>query len=267
MADDERAQRIAELKRKMQESAKAKKAKQATEETKTEPAAEKAESPPPAEAAVSAAAASETPVAVVAETTKPSPAPTAVAAPSPVTASVFKSPKELTPEDQAKSQMNRREFLTYAWGAALGLAVLQTGAISFFFMYPRFKAGEFGGAFFMGPETALPPTDAPPQGEPDGKFWWVNVADDYPYADGGPHAIYMVCTHLGCLYKWVDENYRFECPCHGSKYTREGFYIEGPAPRSLDQFEVDLVDGTYVVDTGAKTLGPPSDESPFKGTG
>lgn len=264
MADDERAQRLAELKKKMQASAKAKKAAPATAETAKEPAVEKVESPPQTEVAATAAPASETSTPAVAENEKPKPV---VAAPSPVTASVFKEPAEVTPEDRAKSQMNRREFLTYAWGAALGLAVLQTGLVSFFFMYPRFKAGEFGGAFFMGPETALPPTDAPPRGEPDGKFWWVNVPEDYAYTDPGPHAIYMVCTHLGCLYKWVDENNRFECPCHGSKYTREGFYIEGPAPRSLDQFEVDLVDDVYVVDTGAKTLGPPSDESPFKGTG
>ncbi len=40
--------------------------------------------------------------------------------------------------------MNRREFLTYTWGAALGLLVLEVGAGMFGFMYPRFKAGEFG---------------------------------------------------------------------------------------------------------------------------
>ena len=262
MADDDRAQRLAELKKKMQASAKAKKAASSTVETAKEPAAEKVESPPQTEAVATAAPASETSAPAVVEKPKP-----VVAAPSPVTASVFKEPAEVTPEERAKSQMTRREFLTYAWGAAMGLGLLQTGVISFYFMYPRFKAGEFGGAFFMGPETALPPDDAPPQGEPDGKFWWVNVPEDYPYADPGPHAIYMVCTHLGCLYKWVDENNRFECPCHGSKFTREGFYIEGPAPRSLDQFEVDLVDGEYIVDTGAKTLGSPSSESPFKGTG
>ncbi len=261
MSDDERAQRLAELKRKMQESAKAKKAQQSATETVSKPAVEKVKDTSSAEVTASAAPATETPAAVVVETAKPAAASVAAAEPSPVTASAFKGGREPTPDDRAKSQMNRREFLTYAWGAALGLAVLQTAAVSFFFMYPRFKAGEFGGAFFMGPETAVPPTDAPPQNEPDGKFWWVNVEEE------GPHAIYVVCTHLGCLYKWVDENYRFECPCHGSKFTREGFYIEGPAPRSLDQFEVTLVDGTYVVDTGAKTLGSPADESPFKGTG
>jgi cytochrome b6-f complex iron-sulfur subunit len=230
MTDDERARRLAELKRKMQESAKVKKGPPSADEAQVD-------------------------VATV-ETTRLTVAPTVTVEPSPV-----KGGRKSTSGDRANSQMNRREFLTYAWGAAFGLAALQATAVSFFFMHPRFKAGEFGGTFYMGPETALPPTDAPPQGEPNGKFWWVNVEEE------GPRAIYMVCTHLGCLYKWVDENHRFECPCHGSKFTREGFYIEGPAPRSLDQFAVDAVDGAYVVDTGARTLGPPSDESPFKGTG
>ena len=65
----------------------------------------------------------------------------------------------------------------------------------------------------------------------------------------------MVCTHLGCLYKWAQSNNRFECPCHGSKFSREGFYIEGPAPRSLDTFLVTEENGVVIVDTGKKTLG------------
>ena len=80
---------------------------------------------------------------------------------------------EETPEQKAKKAMNRREFLTYTWGAALGLLVLEVGVGMFGFMYPRFKAGEFGGKFFLGPVSSLPPTDAPPQAETAGKFWLV----------------------------------------------------------------------------------------------
>jgi len=165
---------------------------------------------------------------------------------------------EETPEQKAKKAMNRREFLTYTWGAALGLLVLEVGAGMFGFMYPRFKAGEFGGKFFLGPVSSLPPTDAPPQAETAGKFWLVNTTDE------GPKALYMVCTHLGCLYKWAQSNNRFECPCHGSKFSREGFYIEGPAPRSLDTFLVAEENGVVTVDTGKKTLGQPSADSPAR---
>ena len=74
----------------------------------------------------------------------------------------------------------------------------------------------------------------------------------------------MVCPHLGCLYKWVESNSRFECQCHGSKYTHDGYYIEGPAPRSLASFNIAIENGDVVVDTGAKTLGAPASESPAR---
>ena len=167
-------------------------------------------------------------------------------------------PQVLSPEELAKREMNRREFLTYAWGGALLLVTGATGFGLFQFMYPRFKAGEFGGQFFLGPVSALPPTDAPPEGITAGKFWLVNSADE------GIKALYMVCTHLGCLYKWEPSTVRFECPCHGSKFSREGYYIEGPAPRSLDRFETIEANGELVVDTGAKISGSPASESPAR---
>jgi cytochrome b6-f complex iron-sulfur subunit len=74
----------------------------------------------------------------------------------------------------------------------------------------------------------------------------------------------MVCTHLGCLYKWEPANFRFECPCHGSKFSHDGFYIEGPAPRSLDYFEVRQENGQIIVDTGKRITGDPSSESPAR---
>jgi cytochrome b6-f complex iron-sulfur subunit len=58
----------------------------------------------------------------------------------------------------------------------------------------------------------------------------------------GAAAIYKVCTHLGCIYAWVDANNRFECPCHGSKYRLDGRRIEDPAPRNLDRFKLFALD-------------------------
>ncbi len=177
---------------------------------------------------------------------------------SAATASVFRPKESLSEAQYETRQMNRREFMTYAWGGAMGLLLLQTGVVSFFFMYPRFQAGEFGGKFYMGPTTSVPPADAAPIAESAGKFWWVNIEGE------GPKAIYMVCTHLGCLYKWVGENNSFECPCHGSKFTREGDFIEGPAPRSLDHFVITEENGEFVVDTGARVNGEPAADSPAK---
>lgn len=154
-------------------------------------------------------------------------------------------------------QYNRREFMAAAWGAATVLLLGQVGYVTFEFMYPRFREGEFGGEFPL--EGNPPPFEAAPQGNPDGKYWLITTEE------GETKAIYMVCTHLGCLYKWVDANWRFECPCHGSKFNHDGLYIEGPAPRSLDWFEiVNRPDGTMAVATGNKILGPPAAESPAR---
>ena len=55
-------------------------------------------------------------------------------------------------------------------------------------------------------------------------------------------ALYKVCTHLGCLYNWNNQEGKFICPCHGSQFQANGTYIQGPAPRSLDRFAVQAID-------------------------
>lgn len=63
-------------------------------------------------------------------------------------------------------------------------------------------------------------------------------------------ALSVVCQHLGCAVEFSKEKNIFECPCHGSKYYRNGVNFAGPAPRPLNHFEVILDDsGKLVVDT------------------
>jgi len=130
--------------------------------------------------------------------------------------------------------INRREFLNYAWGASMALFMGSAGIVAVVYAMPRFKEGEFGGTFTLD-AAIVPPEGAPPADFAEGKFWLTRTGE-------GVSALYKVCTHLGCLYKWVDTNERFECPCHGSKFQSDGEYIEGPAPRSLDQFAMAALD-------------------------
>jgi len=280
LSGDDREKRVAELKRKMQQAAQKAQAIHA-EETPAAPApvasvaapvsAAIAEAPAavgvvevpvmesvtePAHAENGATQVVETPV--VAATNGAAAASAVVArpasAPRPAAATVDTGADA---EEASGKGINRREFLTYAWGAALGLLTLEGGVDTFLFLYPRFRAGEFGGDFIK-PATDFGNKDAAPNPEPSGKFWQVTTAE------GKHKALYMVCVHLGCLYKWVPANNRFECPCHGSKYTHDGFYIEGPATRSLDTFEITDDGDKVIVHTGKKVIGQPSEKSPAR---
>ena len=48
------------------------------------------------------------------------------------------------------------------------------------------------------------------------------------------------CTHLGCAYRWESNRKEFSCPCHGSRFGKDGAVIAGPATRALDQYQVKL---------------------------
>lgn len=136
---------------------------------------------------------------------------------------------------------SRREFLYYIWGASMALLLGEATAGILWFSLPRFKEGTFGGVFNYPPDK-VPTASSPPVNVPEGRYWVSNV-------EGSLVVLYGVCTHLGCLPKWVDNNNRFECPCHGSKYQKDGHYIEGPAPRSLDRFftTITFTDGSTAV--------------------
>ena len=112
-------------------------------------------------------------------------------------------------------------------------------------------AGEFGGIFTYGKVGDLPDPNSTPQNFPKVKMWLTNT-------DDGLMALYKVCPHLGCLYGWSDQEFKFICPCHGSQYEYDGDYIQGPAPRSLDYFSIRIVDDA----TGEVLAETPADGGP-----
>lgn len=42
------------------------------------------------------------------------------------------------------------------------------------------------------------------------------------------------CPHMGCALKWNPQEHSWDCPCHGSRFTREGELIDNPAKRGID---------------------------------
>jgi len=150
------------------------------------------------------------------------------------------------PEKVATSQqgITRREFLYYAWLSSTVLFMAGTGGATLAYAFPRFKEGEFGGKFIVGKMEDFENESVTLVR--DGKFFLVRQGNEFK-------ALYQVCTHLGCLVRQAEGG--FSCPCHGSKFGKDGTLFATPAPRDMDEFAVEVVDGNVIVDTGKRTKG------------
>jgi nitrite reductase/ring-hydroxylating ferredoxin subunit len=64
-------------------------------------------------------------------------------------------------------------------------------------------------------------------------------------------AVSAVCTHRGCIVDAGEDGFR--CPCHGSRYTREGAVTKGPAKEALSRYAIVVNDqGRVTVDTSKR---------------
>jgi cytochrome b6-f complex iron-sulfur subunit len=106
--------------------------------------------------------------------------------------------KETPPSQEEKKAVSRREFLNFAWLASLGFMTVSVAGMTYLFAMPRFREGEFGGMYVVGTVADLPEAGSAPVNYPKVKFWLSNT-------DQGALALYKVCTHLGCLYNWVNQ--------------------------------------------------------------
>ena len=53
---------------------------------------------------------------------------------------------------------------------------------------------------------------------------------------GKLHQMSAVCNHLGCIVHWNAAESTWDCPCHGSRFSRLGKVFNGPANRDLEPF-------------------------------
>jgi glycine/D-amino acid oxidase-like deaminating enzyme/nitrite reductase/ring-hydroxylating ferredoxin subunit len=60
----------------------------------------------------------------------------------------------------------------------------------------------------------------------------------YKDQNGTTHAYTAVCPHLGCIVQWNEGEKSFDCPCHGSRFTKEGVVINGPARTNLKKYDI-----------------------------
>jgi len=59
-------------------------------------------------------------------------------------------------------------------------------------------------------------------------------------------AVEAVCTHEGCTINGAD-GAAYVCPCHGSRYNRNGQVLAGPARASLRQYATTFTNGVVTI--------------------
>jgi len=140
--------------------------------------------------------------------------------------------------DTPSEELDRREALGKITGAALVTALFGTVFTTVKYLQPnvlfepptRFKVGRPDeipvGTLLVLPEQKI----------------YVGHAKD------GFFAMTAVCTHLGCMTRWLPDQKAIACPCHGSRFDAGGAVTDGPAPRPLGRFQLSLADGQLVVD-------------------
>ena len=150
-----------------------------------------------------------------------------------------------TSNPQSAPEIDRRSFIKWSvvgW-SAFAAVVAGYGTLAMRFMFPNvlfepvqtFRAG-FPDEYQIGDVS---------ERWKDKYGVWI-VRDDEKI-----FALSTVCTHLGCTPNWFEGEQKFKCPCHGSGFKKSGINIEGPAPRPLERFKIELADdGQISIDKG-----------------
>ncbi|MBI3194130.1 MAG: ubiquinol-cytochrome c reductase iron-sulfur subunit [Ignavibacteriae bacterium] len=63
-------------------------------------------------------------------------------------------------------------------------------------------------------------------------------------------AFSLICTHLGCVVEYREEEQKFHCNCHGSVFDKDGKNLSGPAPTPLKPYRVKLTSTDILISEG-----------------
>ena len=135
--------------------------------------------------------------------------------------------------------VSRREFFLKLGLGSLGIATAGTTVFAY---------------QFLSPNVLFEPSPVVNAGRPesyplDSVTLDVNNAIYLIHAKEGFFSLSAICTHLGCMTAWKPELGIIACPCHGSKFNRDGVKIAGPAPKPLPWLKTWINDdGDLMVD-------------------
>lgn len=140
-----------------------------------------------------------------------------------------------------EKSISRRKLIVFAWigGAAVVIGELIFGTLAF--LWPRRREGKGEKFFIAGKASDFKVGEV---------IYFRKERVFVERSEQGFLVISAVCTHLHCIVSWNETLKKFECPCHGAKFNRFGEVLEGPPPRPLDLYKLQIVEEKLVIDTG-----------------
>ena len=151
---------------------------------------------------------------------------------------------EIERPEQDANELSRRQFFIKTGLVSITIAAAGTGLFAY---------------EFLSPNVLYEPSPIVNAGKPD-RYPADSVTLDpetavYVVRDPqGFFALSAICTHLGCLTAYKPELGIIACPCHGSKFNKDGTKIAGPAPKPLPWLRMWLSeDGELMVDRSIMT--------------
>jgi Rieske Fe-S protein len=154
--------------------------------------------------------------------------------------------KETGMADALDEASTRRRFINWFLGTS-------TGAFLVAVLYPvsRYLVPPEVGESTAGTVTlAIKPDDVRPNTGQIFKFG-SRPGILVRTAAGELRAFSAVCTHLNCTVQYRPDVSHIWCACHNGHYDLNGKNVEGPPPRPLDTFVVNVRGNQIVVSKGA----------------
>ncbi|MBM4339024.1 MAG: ubiquinol-cytochrome c reductase iron-sulfur subunit [Deltaproteobacteria bacterium] len=147
--------------------------------------------------------------------------------------------------DSDKKSFSRRRLIVYAWMGAAAVVAGELIVGTFAFLWPRKTQGKSEKIFIAGKVKDFKVGEV---------VYFRKEKTIIKKMEEGFLAFSAVCPHLNCVVNWNEVLKTFECPCHGAKFNPNGEVLEGPPPRPLDLYKLQVVDEKLVVDTGSLVM-------------
>jgi Rieske Fe-S protein len=149
-------------------------------------------------------------------------------------------------EHMLSSEPSRRGFINWFLGTSAGAFVLSVLYPLSRYLVPPQVAESTAGTVTL----PIKPSDVKPNTGEIFKFG-SKPGILIRTADGELRAFSAVCTHLNCTVQYRPDLAHIWCACHNGHYDLNGKNIQGPPPRPLDAYVVNVRANQIVVSKSA----------------